>query len=303
MIPGERRLQSPDKESSSKIANDRRLQSPLPRPPVITFIFSRYQPYGSLVKGSMRRTNYLVIVLLAIVILLPSVGVGANRTSVGLSVGTGFPVGWWGERWGPFQSSEINLHYEFGEGTGFMIFTGLSKSYLASMSSRKVMQESRNHDQHSEFDPYATITRAYQGGSFKQLPVGFGFYQEMDLAGFRAYGSAAFAIYLWKFERSQVFEETVMPPSHDTLYYRDNWWDEQDGSNVGLQFGAGVIYPLQTGVLLDLSLAYHFVSLSSDNAAIAYWGKPARTWDSNQKASAKTNADFLLVNLGVRFGK
>jgi len=63
-----------------------------------------------------------------------------------------------------------------------------------------------------------------------------------------------------------------------------------------------MLYPLKKGILLDASLAYHFAGISKDNSAIAYWGKPARTWSAEQKADASTHADFIALRLGVRFG-
>jgi hypothetical protein len=257
----------------------------------------------------MRRAIFYLLGALTVTFLAASSAFAAraavSRTSLGFVAGGGLPTGWWGERWGPFECGEINLRYEFSSGTGVLFLVGLDKTYFIDMSKSEVAQDSKFRDLRQDFAPYAKINQAVQDGSFKQLPVGFGFYREQMIAGYRAYGSAAFAVHLWRFERGQRFTETVTPPGSDTLRFEDNWWDEQDGSNVGLQFAAGVLYPLKTNLQLDFSIAYHLVSLTKDNAALAYWGKPmrVRNFRPEVKATTKTSANFLLVRLGVRFGK
>jgi opacity protein-like surface antigen len=213
------------------------------------------------------------------------------------------PVGWWGERWGFFQASEVCIRQEFQRNTGIQFIFGLNKTYYADRSKSEIQSDSRVNDIPDAYKPYTTVTSAEQGGSFKQIPIGFGFYQEGMISGFRTYGSLGMIVDLWKFDRNQIFEAIVIPPPfQDTLEHQDNWSDVQDGSNIGLQFAAGVIYPLSRGTALDLSLAYHYVGLSKDNSAIAYYGKPARTWTADQKSTAKNHMDFIALRLGVRFG-
>ncbi len=251
---------------------------------------------------SMRRVlQFLIgITLLGAVFTAPAQA--ASPYSVAFVVGGGLPVGWWADRWGMMQSGEVNLRYQFQPGVGFFLFTGLNKTYYSERSEKDIAADTRVNDLPPQYYPYATITKAEEGGSFKQLPVGTGFYAEAPIGGLRSYGSAAFVVNLWKFERSQTFQEVITPPSSDTIYHNDSWMDVKDGSNVGLQLTAGVLYPLRKTLFIDASLAYHFTGISKDNSAIARWGKPARTWSAEQKAAAKNHADFIALRVGVRFG-
>lgn len=249
----------------------------------------------------MRRAQLIYTCLLILALTSPSLGEG---TSVGFSVGGGLPTGWWADRWGLFSSGEIDLRYRFAENTGFFLATGLDKTYLTDLSSEEIAQESRFRDVHNSYKPYTKIEQAVQDGSFKQLPISYGFFQEMDIAGYRAYGSLGMVVHLWRFERGQRFRETVTPPTGDTLVHIDNWWDVQDGSNVGFQLGGGLLYPLKKNLLLDVSAIYHFVGIDKKYAAIAYWGYPARArdWRPEVKETAETGVNYLVLRLGVRFG-
>ncbi|MDP8228755.1 MAG: hypothetical protein P9M15_04815 [Candidatus Electryoneaceae bacterium] len=241
------------------------------------------------------------LILLLFFLVLPNTGVCAVRTSIGVVGGTGLPTGWWAERWGLFQAGEVNVRYEFAPGTGILFFAGLGKTYLTSMSQEEVAIEARVYNQ-DEFDGNRAINTAYQGGSFKQLPIGFGLYREGLIGSLRGYGSAAMVVHLWKVERSQGFQETITGLDLNYIHY-DNWYDEQDGADVGAQFAVGVLYPLQRLLFLDISLAYHWVEISREHSAIAYWGQPARTWDGDRLEEAKGRADFVQLRIGFRYGR
>lgn len=259
---------------------------------------------SNLLRGKMRRAGLIALGVIALVITaLPDDCEAASRTSIGIVGGGGAPLGWWGDRWGTFHSGEVNVRYEFSPGTGLLLLAGLHKTYLAEMSAQEIAGESTARDLPPEFQPYAAILNAQQGGAFKQLPLGFGLYREGLLVGCRAYASLAFAVHLWKFERSQEFSERVTPPMSDTLMHTDIWSDKQDGAKIGLQMALGALYPLRPGVFVDASVAYHFVDIGSKYGSIAYYGFPARTWTPQKQATAKGRADFLLFRVGFRFGQ
>ncbi len=225
-----------------------------------------------------------------------------SKTSIGIVGGSGLPLGKWGDRWGLFHSGEVSVRYDFARGTGLLLFAGLHKTYLAELSAQTIANESIARDLQPEFQPYANIKVAQQGGAFKQLPLGFGFYREGLLAGYRTYASLALAVHLWKFERNQEFEEIVTPPMSDTLRYNDNWYDKQDGAKMGIQLAFGALYPLRPGIFIDASLAYHYVNIGHKYAAIAYYGQPARTWTPEKQKTIKGQSDFILLRVGFRFG-
>ena len=257
----------------------------------------------------MHRWRYIrvFLIILTFILGLPHVGIGAVRTSIGMVGGTGLPTGWWAERWDMFQTGEVNVRYEFAPGTGILFIAGLGKAYLTSMSQEEVADEARVYNQ-DEFDGRRTITTAYQGGSFKQLPIGFGLYREGLIGRLRGYGSAAMVVHLWKVERSQGFQETITGLDANYIHH-DNWDDKQDGADVGAQFTVGMLYPLQHLLFLDISIAYHWVEISREHSAIAYWGQPARTWDgdrldeANRLDEAKGRADFMQFRIGFRYGR
>ncbi len=249
---------------------------------------------------SIRR--YIFLILLVLILSQP-LAWGAVRTSVGLIGGVGVPVGWWSERWEPFPNGEMNLRYEFAPGTGLILIAGLGKSMFTTLSPEETAAESRFRDLRPEFEPYTDIVKSSQDGTFKQLPVGFGFYSEGIISGFRGYASAAMLINMWKFTRGQEFIEEVTIPDFETISHQDNWSDKQDGTDVGGQLAVGLLYPLRRLILLDVSLAYNFVFLSKKHAAIAYWGKPARTWDRERVDEAVGRADFVQLRLGFRYGR
>ncbi len=247
------------------------------------------------------------ILLIAIILMLPVSSFGANRTSAALVGGYGLPLGWWGERWDPMQSGEINLRYEFSPGTGILLITGLNKAFFASLSPEEVASESRYHDVPPEFQPYTTIIEAHQGGWFKQLPIGFGFYTERLVWRLRAYGSVAMVIYNWKFERSQSFLQEVNAPDMPRIEHNnDNWIVEEDGSDLGAQLAIGALYKLTDMVYLGLSAAYHHVNISKKYGSIAYWGQPARIPAgepaNNLVEESRGSVDFLQFRIGLRVG-
>ncbi len=249
--------------------------------------------------------SYKTVILLSLLltVILQPTAKGAVRTSVGLVGGLGVPVGWWSERWDPFLSGEINLRYEFSPGTGFLLLTGLGKSYFASLSPEEIEAESRVNDIPAEFKPYSTIDKGTQDGSFKQLPVGFGFYTERMIQTFRIYGSFAMLVNLWKVERNQQYITTVDAPNSSPFTHEDIWTDSQDGANVGAQFVLGFIYPLRKQLFLDFSVAYDYISISQKHSAIAYWGLPARTMDSDKLEEASKNVNFIQLRVGFRYGR
>ncbi len=248
----------------------------------------------------MRRwTNFFII--LTIFLLLPSVS-NANqapvRTSIGLVVGAGIPTGWWADRWGFSDAGEINLRYEFAPGTGILLSAGLSKAFLADISKAEVAAEAQWH-QIDGFN-YDIIT-AKQSGSFKSLPVGFGLYRESQAGRFRPYGSASMMVFLWKFDRSQTFLADNL--DGDTSPIIDNWHDDQDGANLGAQFTAGTLYQIKPMVLLDASIAFHWLNIGTEHGALAYWGYPVRTWDDDRINEGKGSANYLQFRIGLRYGR
>lgn len=244
----------------------------------------------------------LLIMLYAITGTNPAAAKG--RTSLTMMGGMGLPVGWWGERWEPIESAELNLRIEMKPGAGFMIFTGLNKTYFKPLSKSQIAEESRYHDVYPKFEEYKTIISAYQGGSFKLLPIGFGFYFERMVASLRVYGSAAMTVYNWKFERTQQFHAEITPPGMPTVPQRDDWTTIQDGSDLGAQAALGAAYRIGRSLYLDLSAAYHFVNISSKLGSIAYWGYPARIPpgepENDLVKNAKGAVDFIQFRLGLR---
>jgi opacity protein-like surface antigen len=246
----------------------------------------------------------LLIVLLAF--LVPTAAQGAVRTSIGLVGGAGLPVGWWSDRWDPFQSGEVNLRYEFHPNVGVIFISGLGKAYLAEIPANTILEQSRIEIE-PDFQDYTTIVKAAQGGSFKQITTGFGIYGERMVSGFRSYGSLAMLVYHWKFERDQELVVEVAPPDVGSKQkYSDNWNDLQDGSDIGLQLAVGVVKAIRPGLLVDLSAAYHLVNIGAKDGALAYWGFPIRTKSPLQQArldGSKGQVDFIQVRIGVRYGR
>lgn len=240
--------------------------------------------------------------ILLLTALHPQVGGAAVRTSIAVVGGGGTPIGWWAERWGPFINGEVNLRYELSRGTGFVLIAGLSKSYLENLPVSDFNEQTQVGDIPPEFQPYTEVVTAKQGGAFKQIPVGFGFYQEGLVSGFRAYGSVAALVHLWKFDRSQSYTVKVALPLITANQISDNWTDSQDGANIGGQISVGILQPLRSMMFLDISAAYHILSLSKRHAALAYWGKPART-DEELLGRTEQRADFVQLRVGLRFGR
>lgn len=250
------------------------------------------------------KTRVATIVLISLIFALPLASRGDVRTSVGLVGGIGLPIGWWGERWDVFQSGELHLRYEFARGTGILLHAGLGKAYFTSMTPEEVAADSRAWDTDPRFNP--KIIEAYQGGSFKQIPLGFGFYNERLLLSSRAirgYGSMSMVVYLWKFERSQAYYQESPGLKGEIIPFPDPWWGDQDGSDLGAQLTLGVLIPIRKLIFLDVSAAYHYLNIGRDHGAVAYWGEPARTWDDDRLDEAKGRADFLQLRVGIHYGK
>jgi len=252
-----------------------------------------------------QRTIPAVLILLVLLIASTTV-FGSGRTSVGLVGGMSLPVGWWGERWDPLQSGEINLRYEFTPGFGLLLLVGLNKTYFTPLSADRIYHDSRYHDVQPEFDPYRTVITAEQGGSFKQLPVGFGFYHERMLWKFRAYGSFAMIVSNWKFSRNQEYEQVVAPPGMSESHDYDYWSIESDGTNVGAQAAIGFVYKITGKLLLDVSAAYHMINITQKYGAAVYWGEPALTPPGEPQEDLVKNAegavDFIQFRIGIRIG-
>jgi len=253
-----------------------------------------------------RRLVSISFLIVFVFLLIPCDSNSANRVSIGFTGGLAQPFGWWSERWDPLQSSEVNLRYEFKSGFGILLFVGLNKTYLTPLSDEEIFSESKYHDVYPEFEEYRTIIAAGQDGTFKQLPIGFGFYFERMVWRFRTYGSAAMTVYNWKFERSQVFEEIISVPDMQEVSHEDNWAIVQDGSDVGAQVSIGLVYKVTKRFHVDLSAAYHFINIGKKYGAAAYWGEPARIPpgepDNDLVRNAEGAVDFLQLRLGIRLG-
>lgn len=249
--------------------------------------------------------NLIIIISLSMFIIV-SPSEGAGKTSFGLTGGFGMPLGWWGERWDPLQSGELNLKYEFAPGSGLLLLVGLNKAYYKSMSDEDIAAESRFSDVKSEFQPYRTIVYASQSGSFKQIPFGFGFYHERMAAMVRIYGSVAMVVYNWKIVRDQRFKTEVETPIGSIEPQADDWVDSQDGADLGLQVAVGGMYKVFESIYLDVSAAFHWVNINQKNGAFAYYGYPARTPpgdpESKLVSNAKASVNFIQLRIGVRVG-
>jgi len=237
---------------------------------------------------------------------------GAVRTSIGVNGGLGLPIGWWSERWDPLLISEINLKYEFTPGTGILLLAGLGKAYFGDLSDSAILSESSLSNLPPEFEPYAKINYSSQSGSFRQIPVGFGFYTERLIRDFgstenphqlRGYGSAAMIVHLWQFERNQNLTREVAVPDKPVLPYEDVWSDDAEGSNVGVQVAIGLLYQLRDFLYVDISAAYHFVDIGQRNGAVAYYGQPARIRSDQYIESAEGRADIIQLRVGIRYGR
>ncbi len=251
----------------------------------------------------MRRWTLLLFLLIISTVFsaVPIDGIAAVRTSIGVVGGAGLATGWWADRFGFSEAGELNLRYEFAPGTGILLLAGLSKAHLVDMSKQEVAAEARVHNL-GEFDDRRTITTAAQGGSFKQIPLGFGLYRESQVGVFRPYGSAAMSVFLWQFERSQTFFEQVESLG-DPIPHTDNWQDNKDGATLGAQFSAGALYQFRPLMLIDVSLAYHWVNIGTKNGALAYWGYPVNTWDEDRINEGKGSVNYLQFRVGLRYGR
>ncbi|MDP8239446.1 MAG: hypothetical protein P9X24_10185 [Candidatus Hatepunaea meridiana] len=260
-------------------------------------------------KNQYRIVNINIIVLISAIFLISFSGSAeaANRTSFGVTGGLGMPLGWWGERWEPLQSGEFNIRYEFSPGMGILLITGLNKTYFEPLSREQIADESVYSDVREEFSDYTTIVYANQGGSFKQLPIGFGFYMERMVSDLRAYGSLTMVVNNWKFYRSQWFLQEVTVPGMSTIQHDwDNWEIEEDGSDLGLQVACGALYKLTNLLYLDLSAAFHWVNISRKYGSVAYWGQPARIPPGEPEndliKDSKSSVNSLQFRIGLRVG-
>ncbi|MFH0765557.1 MAG: hypothetical protein V2A61_03965 [Calditrichota bacterium] len=255
---------------------------------------------------SLRFITVFSVICLVTSLTSPSNSAPKTRTSIGFNTGIGVPVGWWSERWNPSANGEVNIRYEFSAGTGLLLTAGLAKSYYAERTPEQILRESTSRETEPEFAPYGTVTKAYQEGSFKQIPVGFGFYNESLFLGMRSYVSAAMSIYLWKLERSQELSYEIAVPNrtHNQHIYEDNWWDSQDGADVGGQLAIGLLKNIQGMLFVEASLTYQVVSLAKKHAALAYWGQPTRTW-SNDRINNDTYSavNSFTFRVGIRYGR
>ena len=248
--------------------------------------------------------SFLILLTVA---LIPNPAGAAGRTSLGIVGGAGLPVGWWSDRWDPFQSGEVNLRYEFQPGIGLLFITGLNKAYLKQMSAATILAESGIHIE-PELKDYTTILGASQGGFFKHVSTGFGVYAERAVSGYRAYGSLAMVIYHWKFERTQYLVVEIAPPVEGSQPRQrsDIWSDSQISSDIGAQMSVGIVRPIKPGLLVDISAAYNMVNIGAKNGALAFWGYPIRTASPLQQSrlsGSKGNVDFFQLRIGVRYGR
>jgi len=277
---------------------------------VIIFLSAKRLRKGFKVNKLPNRSKTVIFLTFCLVIAtLPVQLQAANRTSVGLVGGFGLPVGWWGDRWDAMQSGEFNFRYEFSPGAGIILITGLNKTYFTPLSKEEVASESRYRDIEPEFQPYTTIIKGSQGGSFKQLPVGVGFYMERMVWQIRPYGSVAMIVYNWRFERSQEFLQEIKVPDPDIPpidHNDDSWYLTRDGSDLGAQIVLGAVYSLTKLFHVDVSAAYHFVSISPKYGSIAYWGRPAvipaGQPDNDLVKDSKGTVNFLQLRVGLRVG-
>ena len=258
----------------------------------------------------------ICILLISTLALIPSQIQALGKTSVGLVGGFGPPVGWWADRWDMMQMGELNLRYELSSDVfdmdlrgGVVLITGLGKTYFGTMSKEEVAAESRYSDVNPDFQDYTTIVTANQGGSFKQLPIGFGFYLEKMIGRVRPYGSLAMMVYNWRFERSQEFLQVIEIPDPDfpvLEHNDDDWRVERDGSDLGAQLTLGAVYSINRLIHIDLSAAYYLVNISKKYNSIAYWGQhaviPAGDPDNDLVEDSKGSVDFMQIRLGLRIG-
>ncbi len=249
--------------------------------------------------------NLIIIISLSMFIIVSPLE-GAGRTSIGFTGGLGIPLGWWGERWDPLQSGELNLKYEFAPGSGLLLLIGLNKTYYKSMSDEDILAESRYSDIKPEFLPYRTIVYASQSGSFKQIPLGFGFYHERMAAMVRVYGSVAIVVNNWKIVRDQRLKIKIEAPDMPIEWHRDDWINSQNGADLGLQVAVGGMYKVFESIYLDVSVAFHWININQKNGAFAYYGYNARIQpgdtESELVSNAKATVNFIQLRIGVRVG-
>lgn len=244
-------------------------------------------------------------IILAGFVGTPPVQSAALRTSLGITAGTTVPVGWWAKRWDPGPSAEANLRYEFAPGTGILVLSGVSKVYFTELPAGVIYGESSLRATQPDFVPYTTIVRAVQGGAFKQVSAGFGFYLERLVLGQRMFGSLAFTVQNWKFQRDQYLEveQSIPELGSEPVRRTDVWWTEQDGSDLGAQVGLGIVRPLFRKTLLEVSTNYHYVDISRKHGSLAYWGYPARTGNFPSGGAPTGRVDYLQFRVGLRYGR
>jgi len=226
-----------------------------------------------------------------------------SRSSFGFMGGIGAPVGWWGDRWDMPIVSEINFRHEFSRGKGILLFAGLSKAQVTDIPDAEIEAESRLGEVQPEFQPYTHLSYVSQSGSYKESPVGIGFYYErMATRKMRGYGTAALVVHIWKVSRTQDLTRVTNTPNLPEVAIDDNWSVDDDGSDLGAQLAMGLTYELRKFLHLDASVAYNFSNVGKHNGAVLYWGQPGVSRTGGVYDNSEGSTDLLQVRFGVRFG-
>ncbi len=257
------------------------------------------------------RFSAILITVISLIVLGLSAQVASSapkkkksRTSIGFIGGVGEPVGWWGDRWDMPIVSEINYRQEFSPGAGLLLFAGLNKTHVAKLSDDEIISESRLGEVKPEFKPYTNITYISQSGSYKENPIGIGFYFERMVTQrrLRGYGTAALVVHIWKLTRSQSLTRVTTRPGFPEILAEDNWSANDDGSDLGAQVALGLSYQMRQFMFFDASVAYNFSNVGKHNGAVLYWGQPGRTRTGGVYDESEGSTDLLEVRFGFRFG-
>ena len=226
------------------------------------------------------------------------------RSSFGFIGGIGQPAGWWGDRWDMPIVSEINFHYEFARGAGLLLFAGISTAQFTDLSDEEIVSESNLGDIPPEFKPYTTLTHVSQSGTYKENPLGIGFYYERMITPrrLRGYGTAALVVHIWKVTRGQRLERESQVSDMPEIPNVDNWSTTDNGSDLGAQAALGISYQMRRFMFFDASLAYNFSNIGKHNGAVLYWGLPGRTKSGGVYDRSEGSTDLIQLRLGLRFG-
>jgi len=226
-----------------------------------------------------------------------------SRSSIGIMGGIGAPIGWWGDRWDMSIVNEINFRHEFSRGKGLLLFAGFNKAQVAKISDAEIEAESRLGEVQPEFQPYTHLSNVSQAGSYKENPIGIGFYYErMATRRLRGYGTAALVVHIWKVSRTQSLTRVTNTPNLPEISADDNWSVEDDGSDLGAQVAFGLTYKLRKLLYLDGSVAYNFSNIGKHNGAVLYWGQPGISRIGGVYDNSEGSTDLLQLRIGVRFG-